>query len=138
MSYYVYIIANRPGGALYTDVTHNLAARGCPRRERACAGFRARDGAPRLVYYEEFPAVLEALARERVIRACSRDWKIRRIERQNPDWEDLTPPSGAMPSAQRPPQLSANLPPELQTHLRSRSRQSGIRRKPLALRYPVS
>jgi len=111
MSFFVYIIASRRNGALYVDVARDLAERGCPRRERAQPGFArptrrrgtrggrdasdVRDGDTpaddlRVVYYEEFATVLKALSRERVIRTSTRDWKIRRIESMNPDWQDLS------------------------------------------------
>jgi putative endonuclease len=98
MNFYVYIIANRRRGALHVDVANDLARPGCERREKALSGFGARHP-PRLVYYEELPNVLAALARERQIRACSRDWKIARIEYTNPDWRDLTkvPPVAFLP-----------------------------------------
>ena len=44
-----------------------------------------------LVYYEEFTSVLEARARERVVKHWRREWKIRLIEGVNPRWRDLTP-----------------------------------------------
>jgi putative endonuclease len=148
MSHYVYIIANRPGGALYIDVARDLARRGCERRERAQAGFRAGKGAPLLVYFEEFPTLLEALAREKVIKACSRDWKIRRIERMNPDWDDLTPPPAD--SLQSVPAINPPLPAHLSAgsgaslaarppspRVDRRAPSSPLRRPP-PLRYPVS
>lgn len=109
MSYYVYIIANRPNGALYIDVTDDLTRRGCPKREKAQSGFSTKTGRPRLVYFEEFATVLQALAREKVIKACSRDWKLRRIGRENPDWRDLTP----RPSSTSPPPPPKMPPPKL-------------------------
>lgn len=60
----------------------------------------------RLVYYEAFDTVLEALAREKAIRACSRDWKIRLIHDMNPGWRDL-----AADHAPNPPQNSPPGPP---------------------------
>jgi putative endonuclease len=44
----------------------------------------------RLAYYEEFASILEARARERVLKHWRRDWKIQMIERVNPRWLDLT------------------------------------------------
>lgn len=101
MRFYVYIIANRPRGAMYVDVTRDLAQRDWARPERSLVGFstRRRGGgsdrvAPgaghRVVYYEALPSLLDALDRESVIRGWTRDAKIRHIERLNPDWRDLS------------------------------------------------
>jgi len=43
-----------------------------------------------LVYYEEYSSILEARARERVLKRWRRTWKFDLIERLNPDWRDLT------------------------------------------------
>lgn len=139
MSHYVYIVASRPGGALYIDVARDLAARGCPERERVQVGLAGRGrhrnsnetrrDTPRLVYYEEFPSLFEALAREKVIRDCSREWKIGRIERTNPDWADLTP--GTQPV--RPADSAGTPPPQLKPRLKRRTRKSST-----LLRYPLS
>ena len=104
MSFYVYIVATRRNGALYIDVARDLAHRGSERRERMQSGFGA--GEPlRVVYYEEYPTLLGALTREKLIRGTSREWKIARIERVNPDWGDLA----AAPPESMPENMSRDL-----------------------------
>ncbi len=94
MTYFVYIVTTRKGGPLHTDIAPDLARRGCPQREAGLVGFGApetthRGDERRLVYYEKFPGLLDAMRRERVIRNWNRDGKIMRIEAVNPDWKDL-------------------------------------------------
>ena len=94
MTYFVYIVAMRKGGPLHTDIAPELARRGCPQREAGLVGFGApetmhRGDQRRLVYYEKFAGLLDAMRRERVIRKWNRDGKIMRIEAVNPDWSYL-------------------------------------------------
>jgi putative endonuclease len=50
----------------------------------------SRDGVIRLVYVETYASPTEAIAREKALKEWRRDWKIRLIERDNPDWRDLS------------------------------------------------
>jgi putative endonuclease len=52
-------------------------------------GFTARYGVDRLVWYEAYERIEEAIAREKSLKKWQRDWKIRLIEEMNPDWDDL-------------------------------------------------
>jgi putative endonuclease len=85
---WVYILANRYRGTLYTGVTSNIHARAWQHRTSP-AGFAARYEARKLVYVEEYPTILEAIAREKAIKKWRRAWKIESIEKDNPDWNDL-------------------------------------------------
>jgi putative endonuclease len=85
----VYIMANRKNGALYTGVTSDLARRAYEHREAARAGFTKRYGLKRLVWYEVFDLLTEAMRREHTIKGYPRQWKINLIEGLNPDWDDL-------------------------------------------------
>jgi putative endonuclease len=85
----VYILANRRQGALYTGVTSNLAQRVFQHRQGLTPGFTARYGCNRLVFYETYERMDEAIAREKQIKAGSRAKKIALIESMNPDWKDL-------------------------------------------------
>nr|WP_321359861.1 GIY-YIG nuclease family protein [uncultured Hyphomonas sp.] len=89
MSFYVYIIANRRNGTLYTGHTDNLAARVWQHRTGAFRGFAARYGCRRLVWYEVHDDRDSAFLRERRIKEWKRDWKLKLIEERNPRWEDL-------------------------------------------------
>ena len=85
----VYILANRRQGALYTGVTADLAERMRQHREGLTPGFATRYGIKRLMWFEQFWDIAEAIARETQIKRWNRAWKIEMIEKDNPDWDDL-------------------------------------------------
>ncbi|MBD1547996.1 GIY-YIG nuclease family protein [Roseibium aggregatum] len=89
MAYFVYILASRKNGTLYTGVTNDLARRVWEHREKHTSGFTSRYGVSLLVYYEIHEDVTAAIHREKRIKKWSRAMKIRMIETMNPDWEDL-------------------------------------------------
>uniref|UniRef100_Q07QE2 Excinuclease ABC, C subunit domain protein n=1 Tax=Rhodopseudomonas palustris (strain BisA53) TaxID=316055 RepID=Q07QE2_RHOP5 len=89
-SYFVYILASRYRGTLYTGVTNNLARRVDEHKSGAVDGFTKKYKVAILVYVEEYPSILEARAREHVLKRWRRDWKIALIEKLNPDWRDLS------------------------------------------------
>ena len=85
----VYILASRHHGTLYTGVTSNLAQRVFQHREGLTPGFASRYGCNRLVFYETYDRIVDAIAREKQIKAGSRAKKIALIESINPEWKDL-------------------------------------------------
>ncbi|HEX4194619.1 MAG TPA: GIY-YIG nuclease family protein [Stellaceae bacterium] len=85
----VYIVANKRNGTLYTGVTSNLIQRISQHREGTMPGFTKRYGCKLLVWYEPFEEMLDAIAREKQIKAGSRQKKLELIEATNPDWRDL-------------------------------------------------
>ena len=87
-TYYTYIMASR-SRALYTGVTNDLARRVIEHKRGLYAGFTRRYRVTRLVYFEEFADVRDAIAREKQIKGWRRSRKISLIERRNPTWEDL-------------------------------------------------
>ena len=87
----VYLLANRPGGTLYTGVTSNLHRRIWQHRNKVMKGFSTRYNLNRLVYFELFEDLYEAISREKQIKAGSRKAKIKLIECTNPGWRDLYP-----------------------------------------------
>ena len=86
---YVYIMASKKDGVLYTGVTSNLAARVAQHKAEALKGFTSRYFVKRLVYYEVFSEIELAIQREKNIKAWKRAWKIAAIEKTNTDWNDL-------------------------------------------------
>jgi putative endonuclease len=88
--YYVYILANRPRGVLYVGVTNDLARRLAEHKGKLVPGFTRRYGVVLLVYFEEYPSILEARSREAALKRWRRAWKIALIDKLNPDWRDLT------------------------------------------------
>ena len=86
---YTYILASKKGGTLYTGVTSDLPGRIWQHREGLTPGFTSRYGVKRLVWYEEFDWVIDAIKREKAIKTWPRAWKVKLIEERNPDWRDL-------------------------------------------------
>jgi putative endonuclease len=86
---YVYFLTNRPNGVLYVGVTNDLVRRVYEHRTGAVAGFTRRYGLKRLVYFEQFDDIRNAIQREHNIKHWSRTWKVRKILVNNPDWRDL-------------------------------------------------
>jgi putative endonuclease len=89
MGGWVYILANRKNGTLYTGVTADIAARMVQHREGTGSRHAAQYGVTRLVYAEPHDDITTAIAREKAIKKWRRAWKIELIERENPDWRDL-------------------------------------------------
>ncbi len=85
----VYILASGKNGTLYTGVTSDLVKRIWQHREDFGDGFTKRYQVHALVYYELCSDMLSAIAREKQIKAGSRNKKIMLIETNNPDWLDL-------------------------------------------------
>ena len=85
----IYIMANRRNGTLYSGVTSNLPQRAYQHREGLTPGFTKRYGCKSLVYYEQYEDMESAIAREKHLKAGSRERKIDLIEKLNPDWRDL-------------------------------------------------
>ena len=86
---HVYILASQRNGALYVGDTSNLARRVHEHREGVIKGFTHRYGVKSLVWYEDFPTALEAIAAEKRIKRWRRSWKLQLIEERNPQWLDL-------------------------------------------------
>jgi putative endonuclease len=86
---YVYILTNRPNGILYVGVTSDLVRRIFEHRSGFVDGFTKRHGLKRLVYFEQFDDIRDAIQREHNIKHWPRAWKIRKIIAMNPDWNDL-------------------------------------------------
>ncbi|GAK52292.1 hypothetical protein U14_03543 [Candidatus Moduliflexus flocculans] len=87
--YYVYIVTNKRNTTLYTGVTSNLARRIFEHKQKLVEGFTKRYNLDKLVYYELFKEVNDAIAREKQIKGGSRQKKIVLIEKVNPEWRDL-------------------------------------------------
>jgi putative endonuclease len=89
MSFYVYILASKRNGTLYTGMTDDLVRRVWQHREGLIPGFTKEYGVTSLVWYEQHESRESAFARERQMKKWNRAWKLRRIEEMNPDWRDL-------------------------------------------------
>ncbi len=88
-SYYVYILTNKNRTVLYTGVTNDLTRRVWEHQEKLHNGFTKWYNVDRLVYYETFDDVSQAIAREKQIKGGSRQKKIDLINQMNREWRDL-------------------------------------------------
>jgi putative endonuclease len=87
--YYVYILASRPGGALYVGVTNDLSRRVWEHKTGKGGEHTRRYGIDRLVFYESYPSISDAIQRETSIKRWPRAWKTNLILSMNPTWRDL-------------------------------------------------
>ena len=89
MTYYVYIITNRPKGTLYIGITNDIERRMLEHRKRVFKGFARNYNLSKLVYIEELTTPEDAITREKQLKKWHRAWKINLIEALNPYWYDL-------------------------------------------------
>ena len=87
--YFVYILASRRNGTLYTGVTNDLSSRIAEHKSGLVAGFTRTYGVKLLVYFEPYSSILEARAREYSLKRWRRAWKLELIEKDSPTWRDL-------------------------------------------------
>lgn len=88
----VYIMTNKNNTTLYTGVTSNLKIRTIKHKNNFYPdSFSARYNLHKLVFYEGFHLIDEAIAREKQIKAGSRKKKETLINSINPEWKDLYP-----------------------------------------------
>ena len=86
--YYIYIMTNPTNTALYTGVTSDLIKRAYEHREKLVDGFTKRYNLSKLVYYEVFDDVEQAILREKQIKGGSREKKLQLINGRNKAWKD--------------------------------------------------
>ena len=86
--YFVYILASR-SRRLYVGVTNDLERRVSEHKTKAIPGFTSRYNIDRLVWYESTNSAIDAIEREKQLKNWRRDKKVRLIEIENADWEDL-------------------------------------------------
>jgi putative endonuclease len=91
MGYAVYILASQRHGTLYIGVTNNLTRRLTEHSLGDGSKFVRDYKVNQLVHVELFDDPESAIVREKQLKKWNRDWKINLIERENPDWQDLTP-----------------------------------------------
>lgn len=89
VNYYVYIITNKNHTVLYTGFTNDLERRVFEHKTGVYKGFSSKYNCHKLLYFEEFPIMDEALHRERQIKKYKRSWKENLINSMNPEWRDL-------------------------------------------------
>jgi putative endonuclease len=99
-NYFMYILASK-SRTLYTGVTKRLLFRVRQHRDGVVDGFTKKYKINRLVYFERFQYVQNAIAREKQIKTWLRARKVELIERMNPTWDDLYPGIVAATSEQQ-------------------------------------
>ena len=89
--YFVYMLASGHYGTLYVGVTNDLHRRAYQHREGLVPGFTKKYNVKKLVWFEMYRDIREAIAQEKRLKRWRRDWKISLIEENNPHWIDLYP-----------------------------------------------
>jgi len=89
MPSYVYILANKKNGTVYTGVTSDLVKRVWEHKNKIFKGFTSKYAVDKLVYFEVYDDIVTAIEREKCIKRWDRAWKTRRIYETNPEWDDL-------------------------------------------------
>ena len=91
MKGFVYILTNKYNSVLYTGVTSNMKDRIQQHKGRKHPeSFSARYNCNKLVYYEVYDSIVEAIEREKIIKGGSRKKKLDLIDSTNPGWTDLS------------------------------------------------
>jgi putative endonuclease len=87
--FYVYILTSKRNGTLYIGVTSNLPQRIHQHKDNQFDGFCQKYNIKKLVYFEPHDTAESAIAREKQIKKWNRAWKLKLVEKNNPQWEDL-------------------------------------------------
>ena len=87
--YYVYILTNKNNTVLYTGITNNLERRIYEHKNKLIEWFTSKYNLIKLVYFEEYKDVNDAIRREKQLKRWKRKWKEKLIEKENPWWNDL-------------------------------------------------
>ena len=88
-NYYVYILTRSRNSTFYVGVTNDLIRRVYEHKIGLADGFTKKYEIKKLVYYEYFDDIYNAISREKVIKKWKRRYKINIVESINPQWKDL-------------------------------------------------
>jgi putative endonuclease len=88
-NYYVYILTNFTNTTFYIGVTNNLERRILEHKQEVVKGFSKKYHLSKLIYYEEFPSIGDAISREKQLKNWHHDWKLNLIKNVNPKLFDL-------------------------------------------------
>ena len=86
--YYVYILTNK-SGTLYTGVTNNLKRRSWEHKYKIHESFTEKYNVDKLIYFEEYKNIDDAITREKQLKNWHRQWKINLIKKVNPNFEEI-------------------------------------------------
>ena len=87
--YYTYIMTNKYHGTLYVGVISDLIRRVYEHKNASIESFNKKYHVKKLVYYEQFDHIYNAIQREKRLKAWQRQWEIDLIDSFNPEWLDL-------------------------------------------------
>ncbi|WP_369385315.1 GIY-YIG nuclease family protein, partial [Jejuia pallidilutea] len=87
---YVYFMTNKNNTVIYIGVTSNLTKRVYQHKTKEFKGFTAKYNCEKLVYFEEYSDISDAISREKQLKAGNRKRKEALINKDNPDWNDLS------------------------------------------------
>jgi len=87
--YYIYIMTNKNNDVIYTGVTNNLKRRVYEHKQKLIGGFTKKYNVTKLVYYEVFEDIENAILREKQLKGGSRKKKIDLVNMMNNEWRDL-------------------------------------------------
>lgn len=87
--YYVYFLTNEYNTTIYIGVTNNLERRITEHKRKILEGFSKKYNLQKLVYFEEYSNVTDAITREKQLKNWHRSWKMNLIKGQNSDMHDL-------------------------------------------------
>jgi putative endonuclease len=86
---YIYILTNPKNTVLYIGVTSNLPQRIWQHKSKLINGFSKRYNLIKLIYFEEYTSIEDAIIIEKRMKKWKRKWKENLINQQNSDWKDL-------------------------------------------------
>lgn len=87
--YYIYLLTNKHNNVLYTGVTNDLIRRIYEHKNKLQKGFTQKYNVDRLMYYETYADITDAITREKQIKGWLRKKKNELINQFNPKWNDL-------------------------------------------------
>ena len=87
---YIYFMTNRSNNVLYIGVTSSLTRRIVEHAEGRGSVFTSKYNCSKLVYFEVFPTIEQAISREKQLKHFKREWKNQLVETVNPEWRDLS------------------------------------------------
>ena len=89
-TYYIYMMTNYTNKVLYIGVTNDLERRVREHKSGLIPGFTQKYNCKKLVYYESFSDIEQAIRREKLLKEYRREKKNQLVESINPDWKDLS------------------------------------------------
>ena len=87
---YIYFMANHYNNVLYFGVTNDIIRRVAEHKAKINKGFTYKYNCDKLVYYETFNLMTDAIAREKQLKNWKREWKNELVIGFNPEWKDLS------------------------------------------------